>query len=65
MPSTNGWYGLLSVIRERTEIKRQRESVPPTACPNDGEPLQPAEGGRLYCPFDSWEWPRDAGTAIR
>lgn len=61
----NGWYGLLSIMRERAEIKRARESTPPSACPNDGEPLQPASGGRLICPFDQWEWPRDSATAIR
>lgn len=62
---SSGWYGLLSIYRERADIKRQRESVPPSACPNDGEPLQPAKGGRLICPFDMWEWPRDAASAIR
>lgn len=63
--SANGWYGLLSIARERTEIKRRNESVPPAACPNDGEPLQPASGGRLVCTFDGWEYPRDAASAIR
>lgn len=28
----------------------------PTACPNDGTPLQTGPNGELHCPFDGWIW---------
>ena len=59
-----GWYGLVSILKERVETKRIRESVPPTACPHDGEPLVADGTGTLRCHFDGWQWPRDGG-AIR
>lgn len=35
-------------------------SVPPLACPNDGEPLQPGPGdGTFFCKYDGWSYPRD------
>lgn len=56
-----GWdlYSTLALQGEYLEYYR---SVPPVACPNDGEPLRsgpPARQGILYCPFDGWEYPRD------
>lgn len=59
-----GWYGLLSVLKEGSANKRIRESLPPTACPHDGEPLQNDGRGGLMCRFDGWRWPADGG-AIR
>ncbi len=56
------WDDLLAILRERrTEFQRTR-TEPPTACPNDGEPLQVSPRGGLFCPFDGWRWPRDAAT---
>lgn len=63
--ASNGWYGLLAILKERQDIKRQQSSVPPLACPNDGEPLQTTRSGKLICLFDGWEYPRDEATAIR
>ncbi len=53
-----GWYTLVSIGREMREIARQERSTPPSACPNDGEPLRTGPGGRLFCRFDGWEWDR-------
>lgn len=49
-----GWYGFLSIVEEAIQIQRDELSRPPTACPNDGEPLQTGPDGRLYCKFDGW-----------
>jgi hypothetical protein len=59
-----GWYGLLSILKERVDTKRARESMPPAACPHDGTPLISDGKGGLKCTFDGWLWPRDGG-AIR
>lgn len=60
------WEQLISIAAEAAEYKRAAEAEPPRACPNDGEPLRPGpEAGVLYCPFDGWQWPRDAASAIR
>lgn len=32
----------------------------PVACPNDGEPLRTGPDGILFCPYDGWQFPRDA-----
>ena len=46
------WEDLSAILDERRqELER---NVPPTACPNDGEPLLTAPDGGLYCPFDGW-----------
>jgi Domain of unknown function (DUF4082) len=55
-----GWYGLLSILHEAKEQRREIEERPPMACPNDGEPLLQGPRGLLYCPFDGWRWPDDA-----
>lgn len=59
------WYGLVSILRERNLIKRERESRPPADCPRDGEPLYAVGHGQLRCHFCGWSWPEDASTAIR
>ncbi len=52
------WEQLAVIEKERqTEAA---ELVAPVACPNDGTPLQAGPGGVLHCPFDGWQWPRDA-----
>ncbi len=45
------WETLKAILDER---RKEAEADPPTACPNDGEPLQVAADGGLYCPFDGW-----------
>jgi hypothetical protein len=56
-----GW-DLLSTLREQAQYEQYYATIPPVACPNDGEPLQqgpPEEPGILFCPFDGWQYPRD------
>lgn len=58
------WYQLLDIRKQaRLEFERDPFVVgPPSACPNDGEPLiasPPSESGTWFCPFDGWKWPND------
>lgn len=57
------WWTLDSIIKEAAYYEQYYASVPPVACPNDGEPLRiapPSESGiQLYCVFDGWAYPRD------
>lgn len=56
------WWELDSILKEAAAEANYYRSVPPTACPNDGEPLRPGppeEADILYCPFDGWQYPRD------
>ncbi len=46
------WDELAAILEERR--KEAAASDPPVACPNDGEPLQVAADGGLFCPFDGW-----------
>lgn len=55
-PLTIGWDTLLSIAKESRDEARAYRSTPPTACPNDGEPLQSGPGGSLHCSFDGWVW---------
>lgn len=62
--SSNGWYGLIAIDRERAMEYARSHSTPPVACPNDGEPLRHGKNGTRRCPFDGWTWPTD-GPGIR
>lgn len=56
-----GW-DLYSTLIQQSEYVSYYKSIPPVACPNDGEPLRqgpPHTPGVLYCPFDGWQYPRD------
>lgn len=56
-----GW-DLFSTLAQQSQYLSYYKSIPPVACPNDGEPLRlgpPQQPGILYCPFDGWQWPRD------
>jgi hypothetical protein len=55
-PDTGSWYALLDILREGAEEVRRDRSTPPSACPNDGEPLQTGPRGQLHCPFDGYIW---------
>jgi hypothetical protein len=59
------WEQLISIAHEAAEERRAEASAPPEACPNDGEPLREGPAGVLFCPFDGWQWPRDAPPASR
>lgn len=51
------WEQLLNITREAAELARAERARPPEACPNDGEPLDPAPRGGLHCRFDGYTWP--------
>jgi len=48
------WQTLLSILAEARADADAAKTSPPTACPNDGEPLRSGPRGELYCPFDGW-----------
>ena len=48
------WEQLLDIQREAAAIAEAERSQPPTACPNDGEPLKKGPNGVLHCSFDGW-----------
>lgn len=56
-----GWdlWSTLQKARQEAEYYR---SIPPVACPFDGELLRegpPSEPGVLYCPWGNFQYPRD------
>lgn len=50
------WEQLLAILHEQVEDVDQERSRRPSACPNDGTPLETAPDGSLHCPFDGWRW---------
>lgn len=54
------WEQYLSVVAEAMAHVRAEKSEPPTACPYDGEPLDAAPDGGLFCPAGNYSWPRQA-----
>ena len=52
------WQTLLDIRKEAAAEYAADRRDPPTACPNDGEPLEQVEG-QLHCRFDGWTWPGD------
>lgn len=50
------WDQLLNISREHSEIIREEQGRAPQACPHDGEPLQEAPDGGLFCRFDGYRW---------
>lgn len=52
------WDTLLAIRKDAIAEYRADRRNPPTACPNDGEPLQ-SRDGKLHCPYDGWTWPDD------
>lgn len=56
-----GW-DLYSTLAQQSEYATYYKSIPPVACPHDGEPLRqgpPQEPGILYCPWGDFQYPRD------
>lgn len=51
-----GFQDLLQILREQREEVEQERSQRPSACPNDGTPLETGPNGELHCPFDGWTW---------
>ena len=54
------WDQLLPIKQDRRAEAEKDKTVAPSACPNDGTPLNGGPGGTLHCPYDGWQWPRDA-----
>lgn len=54
------WEQLSDIYREARELKELELSEPPTACPNDGTPLEEGPRGQLHCRFDGYRWPEDS-----
>lgn len=48
------WEQLLDIQREAAAYAETERSQPPTACPNDGIPLEQGPNGVLHCRFDGW-----------
>lgn len=56
------WWALDTVLKDQAYEADYYRSVPPVACPFDGEPLRigpPRDSGILYCPYDGFQYPRD------
>lgn len=53
------WNQLTAIIEEAAELDRLEAAKKPVECPVDGTPLLTV-GGILHCPFDGWQYPRDA-----
>lgn len=52
---TGSWWGLLSIYEANAGYAREAREAP-TACPNDGEPLQRDPVGKLRCHYDGWTY---------
>jgi hypothetical protein len=53
------WEQLLAIQQEAADAVQAELAAPPSACPNDGEPLREGPDGTLFCPFDGYQYPRD------
>lgn len=52
------WEQMLSIVAEALLYVEKEKTEPPLACPFDGEPLDEAPNGGLFCPLGNYEWPR-------
>lgn len=52
------WETLQSIVAEAIAYAREEKTQPPLACPWDGEPLDTAPDGGLFCKFDGYHYPR-------
>jgi hypothetical protein len=51
------WEQLIVIRDQARQIAADQAVTPPTACPNDAEPLTThPRTGKLRCRFDGWEW---------
>jgi hypothetical protein len=48
------WQSLIGIYRAAALERQAEDARPPTACPNDGQPLLTGPDGRLFCDFDGW-----------
>jgi len=54
------WRQLLGIMQDARELDEQELNKVPVECPNDFTALQDAGDGILFCPWDGWQYPRDA-----
>lgn len=54
------WEQLLGMIQEARDIDAQEASEAPVVCPNDYTTLVSGPDGTLHCPWDGFQYPRDA-----
>lgn len=60
-----GW-DLYSTLIDQAASREFYDSVPPVACPYDGEPLRPGPSGdmaQLFCPWGNFRYPEDWNPA--
>ena len=48
------WEQLADIAAEAAAFAAAERTAPPSACPNDGEPLTTGPDGRLFCRYDGW-----------
>lgn len=48
------WDQLRAIAQANRESYQREQRDRPTACPNDGQPLQEDKDGILRCNFDGW-----------
>ncbi|MCK9929432.1 hypothetical protein MXD62_19990 [Frankia sp. Mgl5] len=48
------WEQLADILREARQLAQEDASAPPTACPDDGIPLEASHDGGLHCRFCGW-----------
>lgn len=52
------WEQYSSLLAEAIGYVEDERTQPPTACPYDGEPLDEAPRGGLFCPLGNYRWPQ-------
>jgi hypothetical protein len=50
------WEELLDILAGDAQLAREESTARPTACPNDGHPLETGPNGELHCVFDGFVW---------
>ena len=48
------WDQLYDIFVEAKNEKKEEELAGPSACPNDGTPLESGPDNELFCPYDGW-----------
>lgn len=57
------WEQLQEILEDQQKEHSHERVRRPSACPNDGTPLEADDDGKLICPFDQWRWPDDSVPA--
>lgn len=52
------WETLQSIVLEAIGYVKEEKTQPPLACPFDGEPLDTAPDGGLFCKWGNYRYPR-------